>query len=238
VVYGALICVAQKDLARLLAYSSISQMGLGTLGIFALTPMGLYGSVILQVSHGLATGALLLVTGILYERRGTGLISEFGRLAKPMPKLAAIYAAVTLASLGLPLFGAFIGELTILHGAYEVRWYWAAWSLLGVILAAGSLLWFYQRVMFGAEANPANTDWLDLDRRELALLLSLILLSLWIGLYPTPLFRALQRPVENIVSAVHPEFRSTAHLRLGTSGYETAARTPAPKPTLPTGEAK
>jgi NADH-quinone oxidoreductase subunit M len=238
VVYGALICVAQKDLARLLAYSSISQMALGTLGIFALTPMGLYGSVILQVSHGLATGALLLVTGILYERRGTGLISEFGRLAKPMPKLAAIYAAVTLASLGLPLFGAFIGELTILHGAYEVRWYWAAWSLLGVILAAGSLLWFYQRVMFGAEANPANTDWLDLDRRELALLLSLILLSLWIGLYPTPLFRALQRPVENIVSAVHPEFRSTAHLRLGTSGYETAARTPAPKPTLPTGEAK
>ena len=90
--------------------------------------------------------------------------------------------------------------------------------------------------MFGAEVNPANADWLDLNRRELALLLSLILLSLWIGLYPTPLFRALQRPVESIVSAVHPELRSSAHLRLGSNGYETAARTPAP--TLPAGEAK
>jgi NADH-quinone oxidoreductase subunit M len=238
IVYGALICVTQKDLARLIAYSSISQMGWCTLGIFALMPMGLYGSVILQVSHGLATGALLLITGILYERRGIGSISAFGGLAKPMPKLAATYAAVTLASLGLPLFGAFTGEIAILRGAYEVRWHWAAWSLLGVILLAGSLLWLYQRIMFGASANPENAALPDLNRRELATLLSLILLSLSIGIYPAPLFRILQRPVENIISAVHPESRGGAYLRLGMSGSRVPVRTAATESVSPAGRAK
>jgi NADH-quinone oxidoreductase subunit M len=238
IVYGALICIAQKDLARLIAYSSISQMGLCTLGIFALTPIGLYGSVILQVSHGLATGALLLVAGILYERRGSGLISEFGGLAKPMPKLAAIYAAATLVSLGLPLFGAFIGELTILHGAYEVRWYWAAWSLVGVVLLAGSLLWVFQRIMFGPAASPATEDLADLNTRELATLALLLLVSLWIGIFPAPILRVLKRPVESIVTAVHPEFRGAAYLRLGMSGYAVPARPVPPESVPPAGEAK
>ena len=244
IVYGALICIAQKDLPRMIAYSSISQMGLCTLGIFALTPLGLYGSVILQLSHGLTTGALLMVAGILSERSSTGptseSTSEFGRLSKSMPKLAAIYAAATLASLGLPLFSGFIGELTILRGAYEVRWYWAAWSLLGVILVAGSLLWRYQRIMFGgsansesapandAESDPAGTVPLDLSRHEWIPSLALILLSVWIGIFPAPLFRILKRPVENIVTVVHSELRK----------YVVPARTVAPDPAPPPSEAK
>jgi NADH-quinone oxidoreductase subunit M len=244
IVYGALICITQKNLPRMLAYSSISQMGLCTLGIFALTPLGLYGSVILQVSHGLTTGALLVVAGILHERRRTGptpeLISEFGGLSKSMPKLAAIYAAATLASLGLPLFSGFIGELTILRGAYEVRWYWAAWSAIGVILLAGSLLWFYQRIIFrgspnpanvpasGPESAPTNVELQDLNRHEWIPLLSLILLSLWIGIFPAPLFHILKRPVENIVTAVHYELRR----------YVVPARTVAPDSVSPAGEVK
>jgi NADH-quinone oxidoreductase subunit M len=246
IVYGALICVAQKTLARTIAYSSISQMGLCTLGTFALTPLGLYGSVILQVSHGLTSGALLVVAGILSERSSTGptseSTSEFGSLSKSMPKLAAIYAAATLASLGLPLFSGFIGELTILRGAYEVRWHWAAWGLLGIILLAGSLLCLYQRIMFGGSPNPENgsasVELQDLSRHEWVPSLSLLLLSLWIGIFPAPLFRILKRPVDIIVIAVHPELRGSSYLRLGTSGNVVPARTVAPDPVPPTGEAK
>jgi NADH-quinone oxidoreductase subunit M len=203
VVYGALISVTQKDMKRLIAYSSMSQMGLCALGIFALTPLGLYGSIIQQVSHGISIGALLLIVGILYERRDTGLISEFGGLTEPMPKLAAIYAIVTLASLGMPLFSGFVGELTILRGAFEVRWQWAAWGSLGTLLVAASLLWMYQRVTFGGVMNPANEHVGDLSRRELARLIPLISLSLWIGVYPAPLFRVLRQPVDRIIDAVH-----------------------------------
>jgi NADH-quinone oxidoreductase subunit M len=210
IVYGALICVAQKDMKRLIAYSSVSQMGLCTLGMFALTPLGLSGSIILQVSDGIAIGALLLIVGILYERRGTRLISEFGGLTAGMPKFAAIYIIVTLAALGMPLLSGFIGEFAILRGTFEVRWQWAAWALLGVILVAASLLWMYQRVVFGTATNPANEDCdsPDLNRRELAGLIALILLSLWIGLYPAPIFRVLKQPIERIIGAVHPGYYS------------------------------
>jgi NADH-quinone oxidoreductase subunit M len=204
IVYGGLICLMQKDIKRLVAYSSVSQMGFCTLGIFVLTPLGLYGSVIQQVSHGLTTGALFLITGILYERRQTRLISEFGGLSTPMPRFAAIYLLITFASLGAPLLSGFIGEFTILRGAFEVRWQLAALSLLGVIFVAASLLWLYQRVVFGDATNLANENLTDLNRREVATLIPLVLLSLWIGIYPAPLFRALKQPVERIINAVRP----------------------------------
>ena len=134
IIYGALVCMMQKDMKKLIAYSSVSHMGFCTLGIFALTPLGLSGSIIQQVNHGISTGALFLIVGVLYERRHTRLISEFGGLSTPMPNFAAVYLIVTLSSLGMPLLNGFIGEFTILRGVFEVRWQWAAWGVLGVIL--------------------------------------------------------------------------------------------------------
>jgi NADH-quinone oxidoreductase subunit M len=217
IVYGALICVSQKDMKRLIAYSSVSQMGLCTLGIFVFTPLGLYGSIIQQVSHGIAMGALLLIVGILYERRGTRLIAEFGGLAAPMPKFAAIYMIASLAALGMPLLSGFIGEFTILRGAFEVRWQWAAWALVGVILVAAALVWMYQRVVFGSAASLAHENFeepADLSKRELATLIPLLLLSLWIGIYPAPMFRILRQPVELIIEAVHPGYYKYPAARL------------------------
>src|SRR5215469_16454100 len=130
IVYGAIVCLMQKDMKRLIAYSSVSHLGFCTLGIFALTPQGLSGSVLQQINHGISTGALFLIVGVLYERRHTRLISEFGGLATPMPSYAAIYLIISLSSLGMPLLNGFIGEFTILQGAFVVSKAWAAWASL------------------------------------------------------------------------------------------------------------
>jgi NADH-quinone oxidoreductase subunit M len=203
IVYGALICLAQQDFKRLIAYSSISQMGFCTLGIFLLSPLGLYGSVIQQVNHGLTTGALLVVAGILYDRRQTGVISELGGLATPMPNFAVAYMVITFAALGAPLLGGFVGEFSILRGAFDAHWPLAACGLLGVILSAGYLLWLYQRVMLGSLIHPGDENLPDLNRREFATLIPLILLTVWIGVYPAPLFHVLLQPVEQIMNALH-----------------------------------
>jgi NADH-quinone oxidoreductase subunit M len=206
IIYGALVCMMQKDMKKLIAYSSVSHMGFCTLGIFALTPLGLYGSIIQQVNHGISTGALFLIVGVLYERRHTRLISEFGGLSTPMPNFAAVYLIVTLSSLGMPLLNGFIGEFTILRGVFEVRWQWAAWGVLGVILGAAYLLWLYQRVMFGSVTNPANEHLPDLNGREYGTLIPLVVLAFWIGIYPAPLFHVLEQPVHRLVEAVHPGY--------------------------------
>jgi len=212
IVYGALVCMMQKDMKRLIAYSSVSHMGFCTLGIFALTPLGLSGSIIQQINHGISTGALFLIVGVLYERRHTRLISEFGGLSTPMPNFAAVYLIVTLSSLGMPLLNGFIGEFTILRGVFEVSWQWAAWGVLGVILGAAYLLWLYQRVMFGNITNPANEHLPDLNAREYATLLPLVALAFWIGIYPKPLFDVLDKPVHELVERVHPGYYSAPAL--------------------------
>ncbi|MGD0402514.1 MAG: NADH-quinone oxidoreductase subunit M [Candidatus Acidiferrales bacterium] len=212
IVYGALVCMMQKDMKRLIAYSSVSHMGFCTLGIFALTPLGLSGSIIQQVNHGISTGALFLIVGVLYERRHTRLISEFGGLSTPMPNFAAVYLIVTLSSLGMPLLNGFIGEFTILRGVFEVSWQWASWGVLGVILGAAYLLWLYQRVMFGNVTNPANEHLPDLNAREYATLLPLVALAFWIGIYPKPLFDVLDKPVHALVERVHPGYYSAPEL--------------------------
>ena len=206
IIYGALVCMMQKDMKKLIAYSSVSHMGFCTLGIFALTPLGLSGSIIQQVNHGISTGALFLIVGVLYERRHTRLISEFGGLATPMPNFAAIYLIVTLSSLGMPLLNGFIGEFTILRGAFEVRWQWAAWGVVGVVLGAAYLLWLYQRVMFGNVTNPANEQLPDLNWREWATIGTLMLFAFWIGIYPKPLFDVLDKPVQQIVMRYDPSY--------------------------------
>src|SRR5713226_1977610 len=209
IVYGALVCMMQKDMKKLIAYSSVSHLGFCTLGIFALTPHGLSGSVIQQINHGISTGALFLIVGILYERRHTRLISEFGGLSTPMPNFAAVYLIITLSSLGMPLLNGFIGEFTILRGTFEVSKTWAAWGTLGVILGAAYLLWLYQRVMFGSVTNPANERLADLNAREYATLLPLVALAFWIGIYPKPLFAYLDQPVREIVERVNPGYYKT-----------------------------
>jgi NADH-quinone oxidoreductase subunit M len=212
IVYGALVCMMQKDMKKLIAYSSVSHMGFCTLGIFALTPLGLSGSIIQQLNHGISTGALFLIVGVLYERRHTRLISEFGGLSTPMPNFAAVYLIVTLSSLGMPLLNGFIGEFTILRGVFEVSWKWAAWGVLGVILGAAYLLWLYQRVMFGNVTNPANEHLPDLNAREYATLLPLVALAFWIGIYPKPLFDILDKPVHELVERVHPGYYAAPEL--------------------------
>src|SRR5579863_9569801 len=210
IVYGALVCMMQKDMKKLIAYSSVSHMGFVTLGLFMLNPMGISGSVLQQINHGISTGALFLIVGVLYERRHTRLISEFGGLSTPMPNFAAIYMIVTLSSLGLPLLNGFIGEFAILNGVFQVNKMWAVWGVLGIILGAAYLLWLYQRVMFGPVTNPANTNLPDLNLREYCTLVPLVLWAFWIGIYPKPFFHYLDKPVERIVQQVNPDYYKTA----------------------------
>ncbi len=214
IVYGALVCMMQKDMKKLIAYSSVSHMGFCTLGIFALTPLGLSGSIIQQINHGISTGALFLIVGVLYERRHTRLISDFGGLATPMPNFAAVYLIISLSSLGMPLLNGFIGEFTILQGAFQVSKAWAAWGSLGVVLGAAYLLWLYQRVMFGPVTQSANEHLPDLNLREYATLVPLVVLAFWIGIYPKPFFALIEKPVENIVRQVNPNFYPVEHAKL------------------------
>jgi len=214
IVYGALVCLMQKDMKKLIAYSSVSHLAFCTLGIFALTPNGLAGSVLQQINHGISTGALFLIVGVLYERRHTRLISEFGGLATPMPNFAAVYLIVSLSSLGMPLLNGFIGEFTILQGAFQVSKAWAAWGTLGVILGAAYLLWLYQRVMFGSVTNAANEHLPDLNLREMATLLPLVALAFWIGIYPKPFFALIEKPVQRIVEQVNPNFYQQERAKL------------------------
>ena len=223
IIYGALVCLMQKDMKRLIAYSSVSHLGFCTLGIFALTPNGLSGSVLQQINHGISTGALFLIVGVLYERRHTRMISDFGGLATPMPNLAAIYLIISLSSLGMPILNGFIGEATILLGAFQVNKYWAAWGTLGVILGAAYLLWLYQRVMFGPVTQPANEKLPDLNLREYATLVPLVILAFWIGIYPKPFFAFIEKPVQKIVEQVNPNFYPVEHAKLPPAEFHAAA---------------
>jgi NADH-quinone oxidoreductase subunit M len=210
IVYGALVSMMQRDMKKLIAYSSVSHLGFCTLGIFALNPHGLSGSVIQQVNHGISTGALFLIVGLIYERRHTREIKELSGLSNVMPVYATLFMIVMLSSIGLPLLNGFIGEFTILQGAFEVNWHWAAWAVVGIVLGAAYLLWLYQRTMFGACDNPKNQALKDLNFREIMTLVPLVLWAFWIGLYPKPYFNVLEQPVTAIVERVNPGFFRTA----------------------------
>ncbi len=202
IVYGALVSLMQKDMKKLVAYSSVSHLGFCTLGIFALNQAGLNGSIIQQINHGISTGALFLIVGILYERRHTREIAEYGGISNVMPVYATITMIMFLSSMGLPLLNGFIGEFTILQGAFLENKYWAAWAVPGVVLAAAYLLWLYQRVFFGKVTNEKNEHLADLTPREVACFVPLVLLAFAIGLYPKPLFQILDKPVNNLVVTV------------------------------------
>ena len=208
IIYGALVSLMQKDMKKLVAYSSVSHLGFCTLGIFVLTPLGLSGSVLQQINHGISTGALFLIVGILYERRHTREISEYGGISNVMPLYATITMIMFLSSMGLPLLNGFVGEFTILQGTFMENWKWAAWAVPGVILAAAYLLWLYQRVFFGTVTNPKNEKLHDLTPREILTFAPLIIMAFWIGLYPKPFFQILEQPVNQLVQTVRPGYPS------------------------------
>jgi len=209
IVYGALVAMAQTDWKRLVAYSSVSHMAMVMLGMFALNPVGLKGSILQQINHGVSTGALFLIVGIVYERRHTRQIKEYGGLSKVMPVYAAIFGVMMLSSIGLPALNGFIGEVLILQGVFVVpRWgmLWAAVAATGIILGAAYMLWLYQRTMFGKVENPKNEGLRDLNLREVATFVPLIALALWIGIYPTPFLNRLDTSVDRVVARVSPQY--------------------------------
>ncbi|MFN0166148.1 MAG: NADH-quinone oxidoreductase subunit M [Bryobacteraceae bacterium] len=206
IIYGAFVSLMQQDWKKLVAYSSVSHLGFCTLGIFALNPNGIAGSVIQQINHGISTGMLFLVIGVIYERRHTREIAEYGGLAHVMPKFATVFAIAMLSSAGLPLLNGFIGEFTILQGAFEANRAWAAFAVIGVILGAAYLLWLYQRTMLGQVTNAKNLHLPDLNAREMAVFLPLIAWAIWIGVYPKPYFDILEKPVAQLVERVRPSY--------------------------------
>jgi NADH-quinone oxidoreductase subunit M len=206
IIYGALVALAQTDWKRLVAYSSVSHMAMIMLGMFALTPVGVTGSIVQQLNHGISTGALFLIVGIVYERRHTREISEYGGLSKVMPVFAAVFLIMTMSSIGLPALNGFIGEVLILQGVYVVNKMWAAVAAAGIVLGAAYMLWLYQRTMFGKIDNPANASLKDLTGRELATFVPLIALAVWIGLYPSPILRRLESSVARVIARVNTAY--------------------------------
>src|SRR5215210_7409165 len=206
IIYGALVAMAQKDMKKLVAYSSVSHLGFVMLGLFALNGPGLNGSVLQMINHGLSTGALFLLVGVIYERRHTRLISEYGGISSVMPLYATIFLIITMSSIGLPTLNGFVGEFTILVGAFHRNWWWGLLAALGIVLGAAYMLWMFQRVFFGPVTNVENRDLKDLTGREILYLAPIVLLCFWIGLYPRPFFRILEKPINYVVAKVDPTY--------------------------------
>ena len=220
ITYGAYIALIQTDFRRLLAYSSISHLGYVALGIFALTYQGIQGGIIQMINLGITTAGLFFFAGFLWTRRLTLTIAEFGGLAKGMPLLATFLLIIVLSSIGLPGTNGFIGEFLILFGAFKVHWIYGAIGVLGVILGAAYLLWFYERAIFGKVTKPENERLPDLNARELAVALPLVALIFWIGLYPSPFLHRINGSVEALHARLHP---TTATAGVGTGLAEATA---------------
>ncbi|MCZ7626637.1 MAG: NADH-quinone oxidoreductase subunit M [Candidatus Methylomirabilis sp.] len=205
IIYGALVCMVQVDMKRLIAYSSVSHMGFVMLGMFALNFQGVQGSIIQMINHGLSTGALFLIVGLIYDRRHTRQISEFGGLSKQMPVYSTMFAIVMFSSMGLPGLNGFIGEFLILVGAFKANYVWAVFAVTGIILGAAYMLWLFQRTMFGALENPKNMALADLSAREISTLVPIIIMCFWIGLYPSPFLSRTEASVNYVLARVHKQ---------------------------------
>jgi NADH-quinone oxidoreductase subunit M len=202
IIYGALVSMVQTDMKKLIAYSSISHLGFVVLGLFTLNAQGVSGAVLQMVNHGLSTGALFFLVGVLYTRRHTKKIADFGGIASVAPLLSGVFLVVSLSSIGLPGLNGFVGEFLILVGAFRYSPTLAAFAAAGVILAAVYMLWMYQRVFFGPIVHEANRGVRDLDAREIAVLLPLLAGIVLIGLWPMPWLRMMDASVADLLRPV------------------------------------
>ncbi len=200
IVYGALVSMMQKDMKRLIAFSSVSHLGFVMLGLFTFTIAGVQGGIIQMINHGLSTGALFLVVGMIYERRHTRMIAEFGGLATAMPIFATIFMIVTLSSIAVPGTNGFIGEFLILLGAFKSNMLYGTIAATGVIFSACYMLWMFQRVVWGEITNDKNRDLKDLSLREIAIFVPLLLFIFWIGVYPGTFLNKTRATTENFIA--------------------------------------
>jgi NADH-quinone oxidoreductase subunit M len=205
IIYGALVAMVQPNLKKLVAYSSVSHLGFVVLGIFAFHNISMQGAVYQMLAHGVSTGALFLLVGMLHDRRHTFEISEYGGLATPMPKLAAFFLFVALSSLGLPILNGFVGEYLILLGTYQRHWQWATWAALGVILSACYLLWSYQRVFFGEITKDKNRTLPDVSAREKWILATMAVVTLWMGISSAFVTRRTSTAAQTVIDEVEPQ---------------------------------
>ncbi len=205
IIYGALVAMMQPNLKKLVAYSSVSHLGFVVLGIFAFQNISMQGAVYQMLAHGISTGALFLLVGMLYDRRHTFEISEYGGLATPMPKLAAFFLFVALSSLGLPMLNGFVGEFLVLLGTYQRHWVWASWAALGVILSACYLLWSYQRVFFGEITREKNRTLADASAREKWILATMAVVTLWMGIGSTFITARTAAAAQDVIDQVVPQ---------------------------------
>ena len=200
IIYGALVAMVQPDVKKLVAYSSVSHLGFVMLGLVVLNVQGVEGSVIQMVNHGLSTGALFIIVGMIYDRRHTRLIADFGGISKSMPIFATFFMIVTLSSIGLPGLNGFVGEFLILLGAFKKSVVLGVLAASGVILAAVYMLWMFKRAMFGPLDKEENKSLKDLNLREIAVLVPIIVMIIWIGIYPQTFLRKMDRSVEGFLT--------------------------------------
>ncbi|VAX20525.1 NADH-ubiquinone oxidoreductase chain M [hydrothermal vent metagenome] len=199
IIYGALVAMVQEDVKKLVAYSSVSHLGFVMLGIFAMNTQAIEGGMLQMINHGISTGALFLIVGVLYERRHTRLISEYGGVSKKMPIFAVIFMIVTLSSIGLPGLNGFVGEFLILIGVWKANPLFAVLATTGVIWAAVYMLWMFQRVMLGKITNPKNEKLKDLSLREIAYFTPLLIFIFVLGVFPTPFIKKMEPSINHLV---------------------------------------
>ena len=206
IVYGALVSMVQTDVKRLVAYSSVSHMGFVVLGIFALNQESLQGSTIQMINHGLSTGALFLLVGMIYERRHTRMISEFGGLAKQLPIYSTLFMIIMFSSIGLPGLNGFVGEFLILLGSFKSSFLnnkiYAIISASGVILSAIYMMWVYQRIFFGKLENELNKSLKDVSKREIGIMIPVIIFIVWIGIYPSTFLNKTSKSVKMVIDRI------------------------------------
>jgi NADH-quinone oxidoreductase subunit M len=199
IIYGALVSMMQPDLKRLVAFSSVSHLGYVMLGMFALNMQGVQGSIYQMLNHGISTGSLFLIVGMIYERRHTRMIADFGGLSKVMPVYAVFFMIVSLSSIGLPGTNGFVGEFLILLGAFQSNVVFGVFAATGVVLGAAYMLWMFQRVMFGKITHPENEKLKDLNAREITILVPMVILIFLMGIYPKLFFSKMDVSVEKFL---------------------------------------
>jgi NADH-quinone oxidoreductase subunit M len=212
IIYGALVSMVQPDLKKLIAYSSVSHLGFVVLGIFAMNTISIEGAIYQMLNHGVSTGGLFLVAGMLYDRRHTHLLSEFGGLATPMPVLSGFYLYICLSSLGLPMLNGFVGEFLILLGTFDRSVVWAAFAASGVILSAVYLLWSYQRAFYGDVTHEKNRALPDASRRERLLLAVVAIVILWMGIGSPMFISRMERSTANLINQMNQRSRPGSFL--------------------------